>query len=73
MQHAGLAQAERGRMLAIARTNAAGLHAHKAHAFVRHEAGEDAHGIGTAAHAGQAEIGQASGGFQHLGAGFAGR
>ncbi len=36
-----------------------------------HEAGEQAHGIGAAAHAGHGHIGQATGKFQHLGAGLA--
>ena len=36
-----------------------------------HEAGEQAHGIGAAAHAGHGHVGQTAGKFQHLGAGFA--
>jgi len=57
-------------MLAIAQSPTCGFHADKPHFLVGDEFRKKSHGVGTAAHAGDAIIGQPPFGLQNLGLGL---
>jgi hypothetical protein len=70
VQHAGAAAGDRRGVPAGAHAVAAGLQADEADAVVRHEGGEDADGVGAAAHAGQDGVRQPAEPLEQLPAGL---